>query len=138
MVDSRRDGGPGKNESAEATSATRNRSENTPAEDVPTQTIAVAESAGPAAWVGNRSESRLRVSADGVADPDESGMRKAVPGDIMTRAEVAVLLRCSEPHVVALVEREALPGFRLGRPWRFRRSEVLAWCERRAHGRRSA
>ena len=72
----------------------------------------------------------------------ESGViRKAhvdVPGEIMTRSEVAELLRCSEPHVVALIEREALPAFRLGKLWRFRRSEVLAWCERRENGSRTA
>ena len=93
---------------------------------------------GPAAWVGSASESRLRVPSSGPSEPDEPAVRRATPGDIMTRTEVAALLRCSEPHVIALVEREQLPGFRLGRPWRFRRSEVLAWCERRAHGRRSA
>ena len=62
----------------------------------------------------------------------------AVPGDIMTRSEVALLLRCSEPHVVALIEREHLPAFRLGKLWRFRRTEVLAWCERRENGSRTA
>ena len=141
MVDSRRDGGPAEGESAEPAAAARNRSENGSTEDGPTQKIADAESqdAGPAAWVGSHSESRLKLPMSGAQGTDESGVRKAAaPGDIMTRAEVAVLLRCSEPHVIALVEREALPGFRLGRPWRFRRSEVLAWCERRAHGRRSA
>jgi len=67
-------------------------------------------------------------------------IRKAnvVPGEIMTRSEVALLLRCSEPHVVALIEREHLPAFRLGKLWRFRRSEVLAWCERRENGSRTA
>jgi len=72
----------------------------------------------------------------------ESGViRKATAdaaGEIMTRSEVAELLRCSEPHVVALVEREALPAFRLGKLWRFKRSEVLAWCERRSNGSRTA
>jgi len=139
MVDSRRDGGPGEGESA-GLAAARNRSENGSVEAEPTQMIAAPEhqDAGPAAWVGGDSESWLALPKGGTVDPDESGMRKTVPGDIMTRAEVAVLLRCSEPHVVALVEREQLPGFRLGRPWRFRRSEVLAWCEKKIKGRRSA
>jgi len=68
----------------------------------------------------------------------ESGlMLKAGSGseEIMTRAEVAQLLRCSEPHVTALVERDGLPAFRLGKLWRFRRSEVLAWCERRTNAK---
>ena len=58
--------------------------------------------------------------------------------EIMTRAEVAALLRCSEPHVLTLVERAGLPAFRLGKLWRFRRAEILAWCEGGPHGRRSA
>jgi len=94
--------------------------------------------AGPAAWVGRSSESRLRVPPSEAGQPEARSVRKPKPGDIMTRAEVAALLRCSEPHVIALVEREQLPGFRLGRPWRFRRSEVLAWCEKKISGRRSA
>ena len=93
---------------------------------------------GPAAWAGSSSESRLRVPPSEAGQPEARSVRKPKPGDIMTRAEVAALLRCSEPHVIALVEREQLPGFRLGRPWRFRRSEVLAWCEKKISGRRSA
>ena len=68
----------------------------------------------------------------------ESGMmRKAeLPSDeILTRAEVAQLLRCSEPHVTALIERDGLPAFRLGKLLRFRRSEVFAWCERRTNAK---
>ena len=91
---------------------------------------------GPSAQVSRSSESRLRIPSE--AELDARSGRKSKPGDIMTRAEVAALLRCSEPHVIALVEREQLPGFRLGRPWRFRRSEVLAWCEKKINGRRSA
>jgi excisionase family DNA binding protein len=83
----------------------------------------------------------IGTGSRGPAEHPESGlMRKAdaAPGDIMTRSEVALLLRCSEPHVVALIEREGLPAFRLGKLWRFRRSEVLAWCERRENGSRTA
>jgi excisionase family DNA binding protein len=68
----------------------------------------------------------------------ESGlMRKAdlPPDEILTRAEVAQLLRCSEPHVTALIERDGLPAFRLGKLWRFKRSEVFAWCERRTNAK---
>lgn len=91
----------------------------------------VAEATGASIGTGSR----------GPAEHPQSGlMRKAdaAPGDIMTRSEVALLLRCSEPHVVALIEREGLPAFRLGKLWRFKRSEVLAWCERRSNGNRTA
>lgn len=86
------------------------------------------------AGVGAAGESQGREASR------ESGlMRKAdfAPDEIMTRAEVAQLLRCSEPHVTALIERDALPAFRLGKLWRFKRSEVLAWCERRTNAKDS-
>jgi excisionase family DNA binding protein len=91
-------------------------------------------------------DNAVETPSEPLAEQDAGGRRgsgvirkaNAVPGDIMTRTEVALLLRCSEPHVVALIEREALPAFRLGKLWRFRRSEVLAWCERRENGSRTA
>jgi excisionase family DNA binding protein len=64
--------------------------------------------------------------------------RKPQSGEILTRAEVARLLKCSPPHIVALVEREQLPSFRLGKLWRFRRSQVMAWCAGRTNGGSSA
>jgi len=139
MVDSRSDA-PGERESAELAPGARNHSENGSDDDDPAQRITPAKSqdAGPAVRAGSHSERKLRVPTREAGKAGEAGPRKAALGDIMTRTEVAALLRCSEPHVVALVEREQLPGFRLGRPWRFRRSEVLAWCERRINGRRSA
>lgn len=52
--------------------------------------------------------------------------------EIMTRTEVAQLLRVSEPHVVKLVKTAGLPGVQLGdkrAPWRFRREAVLEWMK---------
>jgi excisionase family DNA binding protein len=141
MTDSRRGGSAIEPKSAELMTGGRNHLETASATqgDAPTLDGRFEHpTASPAAWVGSGSESRLRVPASDGARSDGLAGRKTEPGDIMTRAEVAALLRCSEPHVVALVEREQLPGFRLGRPWRFRRAEVLAWCERRVNGRRSA
>ena len=139
MTDSRRGRGAIEPEHAAETPGSRNHS----GKQVSTTEASVIEGraepdAGPAAWVGRSSESRLRVPPSEAGQPEARSVRKPKPGDIMTRAEVAALLRCSEPHVIALVEREQLPGFRLGRPWRFRRSEVLAWCEKKIIGRRSA
>jgi excisionase family DNA binding protein len=89
----------------------------------------------------NLQPSEEEASADetrtGQASRESGLMRKAdLPADeIPTRAEVAQLLRCSEPHVTALIERDGLPAFKLGKLWRFKRSEVLAWCERRTHAK---
>lgn len=88
-----------------------------------------------------RPESGGASAASGVVSTARSEGRAApdpATSEIMTRTEVAALLRCSEPHVLTLVERSGLPAFRLGKLWRFRRSEVLAWCEGGPHGRRSA
>ena len=88
------------------------------------------------------SEEETGVGAGGQSQSHEASrqsglMRKAdlPPDEILTRAEVAQLLRCSEPHVTALIERDGLPAFRLGKLWRFKRSEVLAWCERRTNAK---
>ena len=136
MMDSRRGRGAIEPEHAAVTLGSQNHSEKRVSA---TDASAIdPPDAGPAAWVGRSSESRLRVPPSEPGQPEARSVRKPKPGDIMTRAEVAALLRCSEPHVIALVEREQLPGFRLGRPWRFRRSEVLAWCEKKISGRRSA
>ncbi len=140
MTDSRRGRGARGPEHAAAAPGLQNDSGN-PVSTTDASAIegnAAPPDQGPAASAGRSSESRLRVPPVHAGQLEARSVRKPKPGDIMTRAEVAALLRCSEPHVIALVEREQLPGFRLGRPWRFRRSEVLAWCEKKISGRRSA
>jgi excisionase family DNA binding protein len=58
---------------------------------------------------------------------------------LLTVHEVAELLQV---HVSWIYERvrkrslERLPGFRLGKYWRFRETEVLAWIERQRVGGR--
>jgi len=88
------------------------------------------------AGVGN--DAAIGLGSDEPVEQGSGTMRKVSDSEIMKRSEVARLLRCSEPHVVALIEREGLPAFRLGKLWRFSRSEVIAWCERRSNGRRTA
>lgn len=52
--------------------------------------------------------------------------------DVMTREQVAELLKVSERTVLAYVKDHGLPGRQLGgHMWRFRRSAVLAWAEGR-------
>jgi excisionase family DNA binding protein len=59
--------------------------------------------------------------------------------EILTRAEVAEILRCSAPQVVKLVRTKGLPGFQLGeREWRFRRRDVMAWVAEQAGQKESA
>lgn len=58
--------------------------------------------------------------------------------DILTVAEVAAMLRISKRQVCELVNggtpsgqvrQNPLPGFKIGKLWRFRRSDVEAWVE---------
>jgi excisionase family DNA binding protein len=45
---------------------------------------------------------------------------------------LATLLGVARSSIPQLVKREGLPTIRLGRLYRFRRSEVIAWLEERA------
>ncbi len=67
----------------------------------------------------------------------------AAPADaLLTVEEVAELLRVPPSWVYERTRRrgvDRIPGFRLGKYWRFRQADVLAWLERqRAGGRANA
>jgi excisionase family DNA binding protein len=49
---------------------------------------------------------------------------------LMTSGEVLALLRVNRRALYRLIEDRALPARRVGRHWRFRRSEVLRWLRR--------
>lgn len=51
------------------------------------------------------------------------------PREILTLADVGEWLAVSAKTVIKLVETDKLPGFRLGRQWRFRREDVQAWLD---------
>lgn len=59
------------------------------------------------------------------------GEAKSEGDAIMTREEVAELLRVHPRVVTHYVQRRGLPGAKIIRQWRFRRSEVLAWQEQK-------
>jgi excisionase family DNA binding protein len=50
---------------------------------------------------------------------------------VLTRDEVAKMLRCNARTVVTYVEKHGLPAHKIERDWRFFRSEVLAWMKAR-------
>jgi excisionase family DNA binding protein len=53
--------------------------------------------------------------------------------DLLTIKEVAELLRVPVSWVYGRTRRRStdrIPGFRIGKYWRFQESEVLAWVER--------
>lgn len=49
------------------------------------------------------------------------------PNEILTGAEAAALLRVSLKTVLRLARDGDLPGRKVGREWRFSRSELFAW-----------
>jgi excisionase family DNA binding protein len=46
--------------------------------------------------------------------------------EILTAAEAAALLRIHQKTVYKLAEQGKIPSFRIGRAWRFKRSDLLA------------
>lgn len=47
--------------------------------------------------------------------------------DIWSLDEAAAHFRCSTKTVQKMARDQALPYFMMGRLWRFRRSDILAW-----------
>lgn len=50
-------------------------------------------------------------------------------GDFWTAEEVAAYLRLPQSTVYKLAQDKVLPGFKVGKHWRFRRETVLAWIK---------
>ena len=66
------------------------------------------------------------------------GLRASISAPLLTIEEVAELLKVPISWVYERTRRRTLdriPGFRLGKYWRFRESDVLAWLERQRAGR---
>jgi len=56
---------------------------------------------------------------------NENNKRQWEP--LMTPAEAAAHLRIHTKSVIRLARNGALPGLRLGKHWRFRYSDLVAW-----------
>jgi excisionase family DNA binding protein len=52
-------------------------------------------------------------------------------GDFWTAEEVAVYLRLPQSTVYKLAQDKILPGFKVGKHWRFRRESILEWINER-------
>jgi excisionase family DNA binding protein len=83
----------------------------------------------------------------GHEDAQHAAIRHAATGEerrgenhLLTVQEVAGLLQVPVSWVYERVRKrslERLPGYRLGKYWRFREAEVLTWIERQQVGTRS-
>jgi len=54
-------------------------------------------------------------------------MRRADWPELFTVKEVAAYLRISESTAYRMVERGALPGFKVASEWRFDRAQIDRW-----------
>ena len=50
--------------------------------------------------------------------------------EILTLPEVAQLLKVAEKTVYTMAQKGALPAFKVGGQWRFKRDDIDAWIER--------
>lgn len=55
----------------------------------------------------------------------------AEAGDFWTAEEVAVYLRLPQSTVYKLAQDKVIPGFKVGKHWRFRRESILDWIKTR-------
>lgn len=53
----------------------------------------------------------------------------AEAGDFWTAEEVAIYLRLPQSTVYKLAQDKVLPGFKVGKHWRFRRETILEWIK---------
>lgn len=53
-----------------------------------------------------------------------------MPDEILTLPEVAQLLKVADKTVYTMAQRGALPAFKVGGQWRFKRDDIDAWIER--------
>ena len=54
----------------------------------------------------------------------------SLANEIMTAAEVAILLRVSRWSVYEMVKMRQIPHFKIGRSVRFKRSELMEWTKK--------
>ena len=86
----------------------------------------------------------LPVNASGNSNAAPIGwatVTKCYEGSLLTVHEVAKVLRVPVSWVYARTRTrsvERLPGIRLGKYWRFRGDDILAWIEARYGGRRAS
>lgn len=52
-----------------------------------------------------------------------------MPDEILTLPEVAQLLKVAEKTVYAMAQKGALPAFKVGVQWRFKRADLDQWIE---------
>ena len=63
--------------------------------------------------------------------PSSSGR----PPILLTVKQVAQILQWNPFTIVKKAEKGELPGFKMGRAWRFREEDITRWIEEKRNGR---
>ena len=57
------------------------------------------------------------------------------PPALLTANQVADILQWNRYTVIKKAEKGLLPGFKMGREWRFRQQDIVAWIEEKRAGK---
>lgn len=74
-----------------------------------------------------------RKSKPGMANPLSFDLDPIPP--LLTVKQVAQIMQWNPFTVIKKAEKGELPGFKLGRSWRFRKQDILAWIEQQRNSR---
>ena len=75
-----------------------------------------------------------RPSQEALHDVRPSTLARAREAEVLNISEAAVYLRAHEQTVRKLARRGAIPAFKVGRDWRFRKEALLRWSEEQQRG----
>ena len=53
---------------------------------------------------------------------------------LLTVKQVAEILQWNPSTIVKKAEKKELPGFKMGRDWRFKQQDIVAWIEAKRNG----
>lgn len=67
-------------------------------------------------------------------DPIGANHSQPKPANLLTAKQVAEMLQWNPYTIVKKAEKGDLPGFKLGREWRFRPEDITAWIEEKRNG----
>lgn len=89
----------------------------------------------------HRIATALRLLADAIEEGGDILPPKTLPlappaeeKEVLTRYEAAELLALTPKQVVRFVKERKLPAVKMGRGWRFRRSQLLTWLAAQGQG----
>lgn len=67
-------------------------------------------------------------------DPIGPQQSQSKPPNLLTARQVAELLQWNPYTIMKKAEKGELPGFKLGREWRFKQEDIVAWIETKRNG----